>query len=115
MAAIASGTVSFRGVTFEATSVRVDGSVAEVVDMTSSSHGSGQAVLVPTGGYASPGSASIEAFITSDPSALVGTTGVLSFLGFSRRVVCQSVSIEGRTGDLIRCVLNFTPTDYTGS
>jgi hypothetical protein len=116
MAAIASGNVSFGGVTFQATSVRVDGSVAEVVDMTSTASGAGQAVMVPTGAYSSPGSAVIEALLTSDPSNLVCKTGILVFTGgFSRRVVCTSVSVEGRTGDLLRCVLNFTPTDYTGN
>jgi hypothetical protein len=117
MAVIASGKVSFGTTSFEATSVRVEGSVAEVVDMTSASNSGNQAVMVPSGAYSSPGSAVIEALISSssDPSALVGTTGNLSYMGFGRRVVCTSVSIEGRTGDLIRCVLSFTPTDYTGS
>lgn len=116
MAAIASGNVTFRGRTFQATSVRVEGSVAEVVDMTSTSSGSAQVLMVPTGAYSSPGSAVMEAFFTFDPSYLVGMTDVLSFEGgFSRRVVCTSVSLEGRAGDLLRCVLNFTPTDYTGT
>jgi hypothetical protein len=115
MAVIASGKVSFGTTSFEATSVRVEGSVAEVVDMTSASNTGKQAVMVPSGAYSSPGSAVVEAFIASDPSALVGNSGILSYMNFSRRVVCTSVSIEGRTGDLIRCVLSFTPTDYTGS
>jgi hypothetical protein len=116
MAAIASGNVTFGAHTFDATSVRVDGSVAEVVDMTSVTDGSGQVFMVPTGAYSSPGSAVIEALFTFDPSSLVRRTGILSFSDrFSRRVVCTSVSVEGKTGDLLRCVLTFTPTDYTGT
>jgi len=116
MAVIASGNVSFAGSSFEATSVRVEGSVAEVVDMTGASYGASQVLMVPTGAYSSPGSAVIEALFTSDPSNLVRRTGTLNFTGgFSRRVVCTAVSIEGRAGDLLRCVLNFTPTDYTGT
>lgn len=109
---------SFRGSAYTATSVSVDAATPEIVNMTAVGDPVGAMKMVPTGAYTSPGRISVECLGFADPIGLVGTTGdaVLSTSGttITKRVVCESASVEARVGDLLRLRFSLMPTDYTG-
>lgn len=111
-------TLTFRGVVATITGISVEMPTAETTDMTSATDGAAQSVIVPTGAW-SGGTITVD-FLTlnTDPQALVRQVGDLTFRSagytISRRVLCESASVEARTGELVRGSLRFRMTDYTG-
>lgn len=76
-------------------------------------------VMVPTGGYTSPGEVSVEGYGFFDPRSLVGKVGQFEFLTpggtISARALCDSVSVEAKAGDVLRVRFNLKTTDYPGT
>lgn len=111
-------TFSYLGIVFNVTSVSVEAPTPEIVDMTPPSAPLGTKVLVPTGDSTSTGRIEVEAlpFSFVDPVVLVGTYGQIEFTtpdGFlTRRVICDSASVAGQVGDLVRLRMTFVPTDF---
>lgn len=109
---------TFGGAAYTATSVAVEAPTPEIVNMTAVGDGVGTIKMVPTGAYTSPGRINVECLGFADPISLVGSTGdaVLSTSGttITKRVVCESASVEARVGDLLRLRFSLMPTDYTG-
>jgi hypothetical protein len=110
-------TFTFKGVVFTATSVSVEAPEAEIVDMTPVTANIGFRVLVPTGDLGgSTGKIDVEGFGFDDPYFYVAQVGQIRFatrLGtITRQVVCDSCSVTGRVGDLLRFRISFVPTDY---
>ena len=109
-------TFTFRGSVYTVTSVTVEGPTPEIVDMTPPTAPLGQKVLVPTGDATSTGRIQIDGMGFGDPLAYIATVGQLVFatpMGtISRQAICDSVTVTGQTGDLLRFQMSFTPTDY---
>lgn len=118
---VASGaTFTFCGVRALATRVSVESPTAEIVDMTPHNGPLNQMVLVPTGAAASGGAVEVE-FLQSrnanvSPLAAVGRIGTIAFSGnvpsISVRGICENVSLEAATGDVVRGTMRFRLTDY---
>lgn len=110
-------TFSFKGTAYTVTSVSVEAPTPEVVNMTAIDDGVSQMVMVPTGALTAPGQISVECLGFSDPAALVGELGSAVFTTpqgtITRNAVCNSASVDARTGDVLRVRFTLTPTDYT--
>jgi hypothetical protein len=108
-------TFTFNGFRADVTGLSVQTPTAEIADMTGVGNSAGQMVLVPTGDW-SGGQVTVECLGASDPQALVRSRGVATFsspkLTVTRRVICESASVEARSGELVRCTLNLRITDY---
>ena len=109
-------TFTFRGSVFTVTSVSVEAPTPEIVDMTPPAAPLGRKVLVPTGDATSTGRIEVEGFGFADPNLYVSEVGQAVFSTpagtISRQVVCDSCSVTGQVGDLLRFRLSFIPTDY---
>lgn len=112
-------TFSFKGTAYTVTSVSVEAPTPEVVNVTAKDAAVGAVVLVPTGAFASPGSIAVDCLGASDPNGLVGQIGEAKFvakgLTVTKTAVCNSASVDARTGDLLRVRFTLTVTDYSGS
>lgn len=101
------------------TGLQVEHPTAETINMTGVNDPAGTFRLVPTG-EKSGGSISVDFMHngTFDIASLVGTYGTLSFsssaYSVSKSVICETVSMEARTGEVVRGTLKFLMTDYTG-
>lgn len=109
-------TFSFKGVNYTATSVSVESPQAEVVNMTPATGAVGEVLMRETGDFLSPGRATIECFgFQAVPKNLAAQRGLLSFatqLGtLQTQAICESATVEGRVGDLLRLRLSFVLTD----
>lgn len=105
---------SFNGTTYTATAVTIEGPQPEIVNMTSRADAVGAMVMVPTGAYTAPGRISVDALGFSTPGLGVIGNATFSTPGgsFTRRVVVESASVEGRVGDLLRIRFSLMYTDY---
>jgi hypothetical protein len=110
-------TFTFSGFSGLVTGLSVQTPTAEVVEMSSMTSGSGQIMLVPTGAWTG-GEMTVECLGLGDPQGLVRNVGVATFasqnLTVTRRVVCESASVEARAGELVRATLKLRFTDYVG-
>jgi len=110
-------TFSFAGGVYDVTSVAVQGPTPEIVDMTPGGAPVGQKWYLASGAYTDTGSIDVEAYGFADPINLIGVAGQAVFttpLGsVARNVICESASVEGRVGELLRLRFTLKPTDYT--
>lgn len=116
MSAVSAQGASFTFGTFSGlvTGLSVTTPTAEIADMTGVGNGSGQMMLVATGAW-SGGEMTVELLSAGDPQGLVRTAGIATFtsprFSINRRVICESATIEARTGELVRSTLKFRLTD----
>lgn len=101
------------------TGLQVEHPTAETVNMTGTNDPVGTFRLVPTG-EKKGGSISVDFMHngTYDVATLIGTYGSLTFsstaYSVSKNVICETASMEARTGEVVRGTLKFLLTDYTG-
>jgi hypothetical protein len=99
--------------------ISVEMPTAEVTNMTAVSDGLGYSYMVPTGEWAG-GTITVDFLTTNaDPQLFVRKVGNLVFssagYSISRRVVCETASVGGQAGELVRGSLKFLMTDYQGN
>lgn len=101
------------------TGLQVEHPTAETVNMTGANDPVGTFRLVPTG-EKKGGSVTVDFMHngTYDVASLIGTYGSLTFsstaYSVSKNVICETASMEARTGEVVRGTLKFLLTDYTG-
>jgi len=114
-----SGKFTFLGRSATVVSLNVESPVAEVVDATGAYDSAMSVVNVPTGAYKSSGLVSVEYIGADSFSDLVTKRGLLLFLSEAASVsvncILESVTMEVRTGELVRGSAKFIPTDFYGS
>jgi hypothetical protein len=114
-----SATFSYGSFSGYVTGLQVEHPTAETVNMTGRSDAVGTFRLVPTG-EKKGGSITVDFMHngTFDVAALIGTYGSLTFsstaYSVSKSVICETASMEARTGEVVRGTLKFLMTDYTG-
>lgn len=114
-----SATFSYGSFSGYVTGLQVEHPTAETVNMTGTSDPVGTFRLVPTGEKRG-GSITVDFMHngTFDVATLIGTYGSLTFsstaYSVSKSVICETASMEARTGEVVRGTLKFLMTDYTG-
>lgn len=107
-------TFTFLGFGGLVTGISVTTPTAEIADMTSMGSAPGTMVLMPTGDW-SGGDMTIECMGTGDPQSLVRQRGFAAFsapgVRVGRNAICESATIEARTGDVVRYTLRLRLTD----
>jgi hypothetical protein len=113
---------------FTATGVKLTGKLlgvsvelptAEVTNMTAAGDSLGYTFMVPTGEQ-SGGTITVEFLVwDTDLWSFVKKVGDLSFTSagysISRRVICESASVNAQAGELVRGSARFLITDYLGT
>lgn len=101
------------------TGLQVELPTAETINMTGQNDPVGTFKLVPTG-EKKGGGITVDFMHngTYDVASLIGTYGTLTFsssaYSVSKNVICETASMEARTGEVVRGTLKFLLTDYTG-
>ena len=114
-----SATFSYGSFSGYVTGLQVEHPTAETVNMTGTNDPVGTFKLVPTG-EKKGGSITVDFMHngTFDVATLIGTYGSLAFsstaYSVSKSVICETASMEARTGEVVRGTLKFLLTDYTG-
>jgi hypothetical protein len=114
-----SATFSYGSFSGYVTGLQVEHPTAETVNMTGTNDPVGTFRLVPTGEKRG-GSITVDFMHngTFDVATLIGTYGSLTFsstaYSVSKSVICETASMEARTGEVVRGTLKFLLTDYTG-
>ena len=110
-------TFSFAGAIGNIIGIHVETPQAEIVDMTSFTHGVGTMLMVPTGAVAG-GTVTVDYMADALLPVNIGTVAPLTFsssaINLSLRGILESATVEARTGEIVRGTLKFRLTDYTG-